>query len=112
MWLLCPKVEGFLKQTQNPLISTFDPLVLTYQSPLYRNPPQEVGVANFVNFDFRATNFMLKQAVPKNKVCTGSLCDAQIDGPRPCIAAKPREHSALTFVFCRDELSERVTGEE
>ena len=112
VWLLCPKVEGFLKQTQNPLISTGDPLVLTYRSLVYKSPPQEVGLANFVYFDFKATNFNMRQAVPKNKVCTGTLCDAQVDGSCPCIAAKPREHWAITFIFCCDELSERITGEE
>ena len=113
VWLLCGKVIGFLKNTQNPLIKTGDPLVPTNRGILYKSPPADVSIGSYVFFDFVATNFMVVQAVPKDNICTGRLCDAQ--GPSNncgCLCAPPQKHWALSLTIKCDELSEKIIGED
>ena len=102
--LLCPKVIGYLKNTQNPLVKTGDPLVpsVTRRRSLGKN----------VFFDFLVTNFRIVQAVPKT-TCVWANCDAQ--GPATkccCISAPPQKHSAVTLSIKCDEFAEKVTGED
>ena len=112
VWLLCPKFHGYLKGTQNPLITTGDPLVIATRDNLYKTPPQEVGLPNYVFFDFIPTNFTVHQVMTKNLVCQGSICDAQDEGACACLCVKPKTHWALQLTLTCDELSEKNTGEE
>ena len=112
VWVLCPKVIGYLKATQNPLIRIGDPLIPTARDVVYKLPPVDVNVPNYVFFDFIPTNYRLIQALPKDNVCSGKVCDGQTSNPCPCIVAESKKHWALTFRFTCNELSERVTGEK
>ena len=112
MWLLCPTLEGLLKETQNPLISTGDPLAIGERRSLFKMPPQEIDAPNYVFFDFVATNFEVYRACAKDRLCCEKLCDSQDCGQSACIATKPNTHWSLMFTVTCDQLSERVTGEE
>ena len=113
VWLISPKVVGYLKNTQTPLISTGDPILPCERGDVLRNPPCDVGNPSYVFFDFEATNLRIQQAVPKDNVCQGKLCDAQGDpNACPCISAQSGKHWALTVTFTCDQLSENVTGEK
>ena len=111
--LLCPKVIGYLKNTQNPLVKTGDPLVPSLRGNILKPPPADVSLGNYVFFDFLATNLRIVQAVPKDNVCMGKLCDAQGTATNCCcISAPPQKHWALTLSIKCDELAEKVTGED
>ena len=113
VWVLCPKVIGYLKTTQNPLISINDPLIPSARWTLYKAPPNDINVPNYVFFDFQPTNFRIVQAMPKDNVCTGKLCDAQgANPPCSCIVAESKRHWAITFKISCNELNERITGEK
>ena len=112
VWVLCPKVIGYLKGTQNPLVRIGDPLIPTDRGIIYKAPPVDINLPSYVFFDFVPTNFRIIQAVPKDNVCSGKLCDAQGTNPCPCIVAESKKHWAITFRLTCNELSERVTGEK
>ena len=82
VWVLCPKVMGYLKGTQNPLVKFGDPLIPTERGIIYKAPPVDVNVPNYVFFDFILNDFRVILAVPKDHVCSGKLCDSQ--GSNPC----------------------------
>ena len=113
VFLLCPRVLGFLKGTQNPLCYTGDPLVPCPRRNIYKVPPADVNLCSYVFFDFIATNFKLIQAVPRDKACRGKLCDSQcITSSCPCLVADTRTHWVLDIHFTCDELCENVTDED
>ena len=88
VYLLCTRVKGFLKGTQNPLWSTGDLLIPCVRLNMFRLPPADVNLCSFVYFDFLVTNFQLIQAVPRDMCCRGKLCDSQCVGNTcPCLVA-------------------------
>ena len=111
-WVLCPKVMGYPKGTQNPLVKFGDPLVPTERGIIYKAPPVDISVPNYVFFDFIPNDFRVIQAVPKDNVCSGKLCDSQGNNPCPCIVAESKKHWALKFTITCNELAKRVTGEK
>ena len=79
----------------------------------FKLPPTDVAYASYVFFDFVPTNFKVIQAVPKDKICEGKLCDGQSSSSScGCIVARAKKHWALSLSITCDELSEFVTGEE
>ena len=113
VWILCPKVIGYLKGTQNPLIKTGDPLVPCARSNLFSLPPSDVNISNYVFFDFLATNLRVTQAVPLDNVCRGKLCDSQCKPTGcPCLVAETKKHWVLSVTFTCDEFSEGLEEEE
>ena len=112
VWVLSPKVIGYLKTTQNPLIQFGDPVVPTGRGNVHKPPPTDINIPNYVFFDFIPSNFRILQAMPKDNVCSGKLCDAQGSNPCLCIVAESKKHWALTFKTVCNELGERVTGEK
>ena len=113
VWILCPKVIGYLKGTQNPLIKTGDPLIPCARSDLFCLPPSDVNISKYVFFDFLATNLRVTQAVPLDNVCRGKLCDSQCKPTNcPCLVAETKKHWALSVTFTCDEFSESLEEEE
>ena len=63
--LLCTKNIGYLKNTQNPLVKTGNPLVPSVRGNILKPPPADVSLGKCVFFDFLVTYFRIVQAVPK-----------------------------------------------
>ena len=91
--LLCPKVIGYLKNTQNPLVKTGDPLVPSVRGNILKPPPVDVSLGKYVFFYFLVTNFRIVQAVPKTMCVWANYVTPKVQLKLVVVSARRRKNT-------------------
>ena len=104
--ILNPKMEGLLKSTNTPILSTIEPLVRIEPENCRRfTLPHSVETAVFKYFEFITDCLQIISATATENLCPGKLCDGQsLLENCDCTSVASKRIWALTVCFSCDEL--------
>ena len=104
--VLNAKMEGLLKATNTPILSTIEPIIpMEAENCRQLNLPHSVETAVFKYFEFVTASLQIISATATENLCPGKLCDGQsLLENCGCTSVASKRIWALTISFSCDEL--------
>ena len=112
VWILNPRLRGFIGDTNTALVSTSQPLIpITTHIPpnsLYPKPVTENE--NYSYFNFKTDSLQIANATYITNLCNSALCDGfgNKSDPCGCISASNRATGLKMELYCKEFEMDRV----